>query len=180
MSEVSILIVLLPRKSHGWRSLVGYSPWGHHESVATERLHFHFSLSRNGEGNGNPLQCSCLENPRDGRAWWAAVYGVAQSRTRLKRLSSSSRTLGREYAQLWGLPFTSPKRNPRVRVRSRSGSVANWLCDVSQVTHSLGLTFPSCKIKKLDDVRSQLCLNLLPFDSFLFSASHIIPRMNFY
>jgi len=73
--------VLLPRKSHGWRSLVGYSPWGRHESVATERLHFHFSLSRNGEGNGNPLQCSCLENPRDGRAWWAAVYGVAQSRT---------------------------------------------------------------------------------------------------
>ena len=82
--------VLLPRKSHGWRSLVGYSPWGRHESAVTERLHFHFSLSRNGEGNGNPLQCSFLENPRDCRAWWAAVYGVAQSRTRLKRLSSSS------------------------------------------------------------------------------------------
>ena len=56
----------------------------------TERLHFHFSLSCTGEGNGNPLQCSCLENPRDGRAWWAAVYGVAQSRTRLTQLSSSS------------------------------------------------------------------------------------------
>ena len=56
----------------------------------TERLHFHFSLSCIGEGNGNPLQCSCLENPRDRGAWWAAVYGVAQSRTRLKRLSSSS------------------------------------------------------------------------------------------
>ena len=56
----------------------------------TERLHFHFSLSWIGEGNGNPLQCSCLENPRDGGAWWAAIYGVAQSRTRLKRLSSSS------------------------------------------------------------------------------------------
>ena len=56
----------------------------------TERLHFHFSLSCIGEGNGNPLQCSCLENPRDGGAWWAAVYGVAQSWTRLKRLSSSS------------------------------------------------------------------------------------------
>ena len=56
----------------------------------TERLHFHFSLSYIGEGNGNPLQCSCLENPRDGGAWWAAVYGVAQSWTRLKRLSSSS------------------------------------------------------------------------------------------
>ena len=82
--------VLLPRNSHGWRSLVGYSPWGRHESVAIEQLHFHFSLSLNGEGNGNPLQCSCMENPRDGRAWWAAVYGVAQTRTRLKRLSSSS------------------------------------------------------------------------------------------
>ena len=56
----------------------------------TERLHFHFSLSCIGEGNGNPLQCSRLENPRDGGAWWAAVSGVAQSRTRLKRLSSSS------------------------------------------------------------------------------------------
>ena len=54
----------------------------------TERLHFHFSLSCIGEGNGNPLQCSCLENPRDGGAWWEAVYGVTQSRTRLKRLSS--------------------------------------------------------------------------------------------
>ena len=56
----------------------------------TERLHFHFSLSCTGEGNGNPLQCSCLDNPRDWGAWWAAVYGVTQSRTQLKRLSSSS------------------------------------------------------------------------------------------
>ena len=76
--------VLLPGKSHGWRSLVGCSPWGREESDTTERLHFHFSLSCIGEGNGNPLQCSCLENPRDGRAWWAAIYGVAQSWTRLK------------------------------------------------------------------------------------------------
>ena len=60
------------------------------ESDTTERLHFHFSGSCLGEGNGNPLQCSCLENPRDGGAWWAAIYGVAQSWTRLKRLSSSS------------------------------------------------------------------------------------------
>ena len=82
--------VLLPGKSHGWRSLVGCSPWGHEESDMTERLHFHFSLSCIGEGNGNPLQYSCLENPRDGGAWWAAAYGVTQSRTRLKRLSSSS------------------------------------------------------------------------------------------
>ena len=82
--------VLLPGKPHGQRSLVGCRPWGHKESDTTEQLHFHFSLSCIAEGNGNPLQCSCLENPRGSRAWWAAVYGVAQSWTRLKRLSSSS------------------------------------------------------------------------------------------
>ena len=84
-------LVLLPGKSHGWRSLVGCSPWGREESDTTERFHFQFSLSCIAEGNGNPLQHSCLENLRDGRAWWAVVYGVAESRTRLKRLSSSSR-----------------------------------------------------------------------------------------
>ena len=68
-------------KSHGQRSLVGCSPWGHYKSGTTERLHFHFSLSCIGEGNGNLLQCSCLENPRDGGAWWASIYGVPQSRT---------------------------------------------------------------------------------------------------
>ena len=73
--------VLLPGKSHGRRSLVGCSPWGREESDTTERLPFHFSLSCIGGGNGNPLQCSCLENPRDGGAWWAAIYGIAQSRT---------------------------------------------------------------------------------------------------
>ena len=82
--------VLLPGKSHGRRSLVGCSPWGREESDTTERLHFHFSLSCIGEGSGNPLQYSCLEDPRDGKAWWAAIYGVAQSRTQLKWLSSSS------------------------------------------------------------------------------------------
>ena len=68
--------VLLPGKSHGRRSLVGCSPWGRKESDTTEQLHFHFSLSCIGGGNGNPLQCSCLENPRDGGAWWAPIYGV--------------------------------------------------------------------------------------------------------
>ena len=58
--------VFLPGKSHGWRSLVGWSPWGLEESDTTEWLHIHFSLSWTGEGNGNPLQCSCLENPRNG------------------------------------------------------------------------------------------------------------------
>ena len=68
----------------------GLQSMGSLESDMTERLDFHFSLSCIGEGNGNPLQCSCLENPRDGEVWWAAVYGVAQSWTRLKQLSSSS------------------------------------------------------------------------------------------
>ena len=81
---------LLPGKSHGQRSLEGCSPWGREESDTTERLPFHFSLSCIGEGNGNPLQYSCLENPRDGGAWWAAVSGVTQSRTWLKWLNSSS------------------------------------------------------------------------------------------
>ena len=82
--------VLLPGKSHGWRRLVGCSPWGREESDTTEQLHFHFSCSCSGEGNGTPLQYSSLENPMGGGDWWAADYGVAQSRTRLKRLSSSS------------------------------------------------------------------------------------------
>ena len=85
--------MLLPGKSHGRRSLEGCSPWGRWGLDTTEQLHFHVSLSCIGKGNGNPLQCSCLENPRDGRAWWAAVYGVAQSRTWLKWLSSSSSRL---------------------------------------------------------------------------------------
>ena len=103
--------VLLPGESHGWRSLVGCSPWGHKESDTTEPLHFHFSLSCIGEGNGNPLQCSGLENPRDGGAWWAAIYGVAQSRTRLKRLSSSSSRFSLPYSypntilSFWLLPM---------------------------------------------------------------------------
>ena len=71
---------------------MGCCPWGHTESVITEQLSMYACI---GEGNGNPLQYSCLENPRDGGAWWAAVYGVVQSRTRLKRLSSSSRGRGK-------------------------------------------------------------------------------------
>ena len=79
-------LVLVPGKSCGWRSLVGCSPWGRKELDMTDRLHFHFSVLRIGEGNGNPLQCSCLENPR---------VGVAQSQTRLKRLSSSNGQVGK-------------------------------------------------------------------------------------
>ena len=90
--------------------LEGYSPWDRQESETTERLHFHFSLSCIGEGNGNPLQCSCLENPSDGGAWWAAVYGVAQSRTRLKRLSSSSSSL-----IFWSTNYRTLQRGKRSR-----------------------------------------------------------------
>ena len=97
--------VLLPGKSHGWRSLVGCSPWGCEELDMTERFHFPFSLSCIGEGNGDPLQCSCLENPRDGGAWWAAVYGVAQSRTQLKRLSNSSSQIFLDYLLLHSSPL---------------------------------------------------------------------------
>ena len=99
--------VLLPGKSHGWRSLVGCGPWGRYESGTTERFHFHFSLWCIGEGNGNPLQCSCLENPRDGGAWWAAVYGVAQSWTRLKRVSSSSSSTFWDKVRIWVLLLIS-------------------------------------------------------------------------
>ena len=101
--------VLLPGKSHGQRSLIGCRPWGREESDTTERLYFHFSLSCIGEGNGNPLQCSCLENPRDRGAWWPAVYGVAQSRTRLKRLSSSSKLHVPEFIKGERLSFSFTK-----------------------------------------------------------------------
>ena len=76
--------VFLPGESQGLGSLVGCHLWGCTESDTTERLHYHFSLYCIGEGNGNPLQCSYLENPRDGGDWWVAIYGVAQSQTRLK------------------------------------------------------------------------------------------------
>ena len=105
--------VLLPRKSHGWRSLEGCSLWGRWGLDTTERLYFHFSLSCIGEGNGNPLQCSWRESPRDGGAWWAAVCGVAQSRTRLKWLSSKPQELADSVGNLWSWQTTDagPLRN---------------------------------------------------------------------
>ena len=108
--------VLLPGKSHGQRSLVGCSPWGHEESDMTERLHFHFTLSCTGEGNENPLQCSCLENPRDRGAWWAAVYGVAQSWTRLKRLSNSSSSISESV-----YIYASQRTQPPLHLQSSQG-----------------------------------------------------------
>ena len=79
MSLLFNMPVFLPGKSHGWRSLVGCSPWGHEESDMTERLHFHFSLSCIGECNGNPLQYSCLENPRDGSLVGCHLWGRTES-----------------------------------------------------------------------------------------------------
>ena len=104
-----------------WK-IPGCSPWGCKESDTTERLHFHFSLSCTGEGNGNPLQCSCLENPRDGGAWWAAVYGVALSRTRLKQLSSSS-----QIAYKWQPWIRSPPKDFPHSLHSRLGQGSHCL-----------------------------------------------------
>ena len=113
--------VLLPGKSHGWRSLVGCSPWGGKESDMTEWLHFHFSLSCIGEGNGNPLQCSCLENPRDRGAWWAAIYGVTQSWTWLKWLSSSSSTYEKE-----GFPGGASDKETNYQCRRQETWSLSW------------------------------------------------------
>ena len=87
--------VFLPGKSHGQRSLVGCSPWGGWGSDMTERLHFHFSLICIGEGNDNPLQYSCLENPRDGGAWWAAIYGVTRVGHDWSDLAAAAAAAGR-------------------------------------------------------------------------------------
>ena len=130
--------VLLPGISHGQRSLVGCSPWGHQELDTTERLHFHFSLSCIGEGNGNPLQCSCRENPRDGGAWWAAVYAVAQSQTRLKRLSSSSSShIGLRLPWRWKIDM--------VRLTDgRSDQISRSVVSDSLQPHELQLARPPC------------------------------------
>ena len=124
--------VLLPGKSHGQRSLVGCSPWGREEWDTTEWLHFHFSLSCIGEGNGNPLQRSCLENPRDGGAWWAAIYGVSQSRTWLKWLSSSSSWQG----FILGLSQSSVNRNRKVKKDWDKLEVPPTMAKVSQKVRS--------------------------------------------
>ena len=105
--------VLCPGKFYGRRSLVGCSPWGHEELDTTEWLHFHFSLSCIGEGNGNPLQNSCLENPMDRGAWWATVHGVPKSWTRLNDFTFTFHfhALGKEMAThfsvlVWRIPGT--------------------------------------------------------------------------
>ena len=141
------LVVLLPGKSHGWRSLVGCSPWGREELDMTEQLHFQFSLSCIEEGNGTPLQYSCLENPRDRGAWWAALYGVAQSWTWLRQLSSSSNSSSMEaiylgvcvlghfsHVQLSATPWTMASQAP-------------LFMGLSRQEYWSGLPFPSPMIK---------------------------------
>ena len=148
-------LVLLPGKSHGQRSLVGCSAWGREESDTTERLHFHFSLSCTGEGNDNPLQCSCLENPRDGGAWWAAVCGVAQSRTRLKpRSSSSSTTLCSRNYHCFLILSLSPEINfclPQLMLWNLSTqSMASW--PASSTSSGSLLEMQSLEPTQLDSV----------------------------
>ena len=116
-------LLLLSGKFHGWRSLVGCSPWGRWGLDTTEQLHFHFSLSCIGEGNGNPLQCSCLENPRDGGARWGVVYGVAQSGTWLKQQQQQQQegyyNLCREHMYFGNSAFIfSSKRYPGIFLRN--------------------------------------------------------------
>ena len=135
--------VLLPGKSHGQRSL---GPWGHEELDTTERLPFHFSLSCIGEGNANPLQCSCLENPRDWGAWWAAVYAVTQSRTRLKWLSSSNANWSEIYVENVFICQLSLRKNTAGNISrtwytlslSPRGEVKQWknLVQAQVATHS--------------------------------------------
>ena len=161
--------VLLSGKAHGRRSLVGCSPWGRTESDRTERLHFPFSLSCIGEGNSYPLQCSCLENPRDGGAWRAAVYGVAQSRTRLKRRSSSSSVSG----SVLGAGFPIAHKRGRLCfevyiVVDREGQLASiyikqWEELWREIKHSEGRT--------KDGARSFFFLN---FFSFIFISWRLI------
>ena len=118
--------VLLPGKSHGRTSLEGCSPWDHWGSDTTERLHFHFSLWCIGEGDGNPLQCSCLENPKDGGAWQAAAYGVAQSQTRLKWLSSNP---GKNQCNAFNSKhFLNVFHHNSVKVPFGNYFYVNWMC----------------------------------------------------
>ena len=179
--------VLLPGKSHGQRSLVGCSPWGCEESDTTEWLRFHFSLSCIGEGNGNILQCSCLENPRDGGAWWAAIYGVAQSQTRLKRLSSSSSSSVARLStfssvqlhrgvQLFVTPWTTARQASLSITNSRSLLKLMSIESVMPQNHFifccpllfLPSIFPSIRVFSSESV---LCIRWPKYQSFSFSIS---------
>ena len=148
--------VLLPGKPHGRRSLVGCSPWDRWGSDMTEWLHIHFSLSCIGEGNGNPRQCSCLENPRDGGAWWAAVYGVTQSQTRLKWLSSSSRRI--DAFELWcwrrllRVPWTARRSNQSILKEISPG------CSLEGLLLKLNLQYFGHLMRRVDSLEKTLML----------------------
>ena len=133
------------------------------ESDTTERLHFHFSLSCIGEGNGNPLQCSFLENPKDRGAWEAAVYGVAQSRTQLKRLSSSSsiwtcipqiRPDERDLRMKWNLSWEQGPGSCLPDLKPQASAILSWISLVL-VFHSLMMNRSSMS----DDAQSQELLS---------------------
>ena len=144
--------VFLTGKAHGRRSLVGCSPWGRYKSDTTERLHFHFSLSCFGGGNGNPLQNSCLENPRDRGAWWAAVHGVAKSPAWLSDftftfmhwrrkwqptpvfLPGESQGQGAWWAAIYGV---TQSRTRVKRLSSSSSSVLAWRIPWTEETRGL-------------------------------------------
>ena len=170
----------------------------------TERLHFHFSLLCVGEGNGNPLQCSCLENPRDGGAWWAAVCGVAQRQTQLKRLSSSSsskhasihapRSLSRQKTSSWSLTLSLSSSLlleegrawdtpfPRQSRPSGTGGLVT-VCERGQVVR---VGTGHSHLKTVASPSLLLCTQLYPAleeDPLIFAgcqrASHIVGYYNF-
>ena len=131
------------------------------ESDTTERLHFHFSLSCIGEGNGNPLQCSCLENPRDGGAWWAAIYGVARGQTQLRWLSSSSSS--------WPLQSSSKitPENAKMTLRNNACLVLSIFIHLYDVLSIVSLTtriiYKNYPWKCQNDSKNTLCLVLSIF-----------------
>ena len=137
--------VLLPGKSHGRRSLVGCSPWGHEESDTYWTTSLSLSLSCIGEGNGTPLQCSYLENPRDGGAWWAAICGVSQSQTRLKRLSSSRTSVS----------LFLPCKQVHLYHFSRF-HIFTWIYNICFFLVDLQLLWPSLQIIEVDTAISLL------------------------
>ena len=120
VSDWTELNWFLPSKSHGQKSLVGCSPWGLEESDATEWLHFHFSLPCIGEGNGNSLQCSCLEYPRDEGAWWAAIYGSHRVRHDWSELAPAAAM----YHEI--VHFPSPLKKQQQQQQLDSGGYDKW------------------------------------------------------
>ena len=138
--------VLLPGKSHGRRCLVGCSLWGCKESDTAERLHFHFSLSCIGEGNGNPFQCSCLENPRDRGAWWAAVLGSHRVRHDWSDLAAAWSGVGDNDKSNEGLTLLLLLQSFETATMT-SGNLVTW----SVVSGVIGRDLPSERKNSIGD-----------------------------